>query len=127
MKSFLITTSAPICGTECYYSAFAESEDDVYDWLYANWFDEECQALWESYSFHCEDEWEAEWEELSKEERIEYENDYEKFLDQKNMEWCNDCGLSVEETDEEELKMYSVSGQGIPEIVYDERNNSTNN
>lgn len=123
MKAFLITTSAPFCGTDRHYAAFAENEDDVYDYLYANWYDEECQAIWDAYSYLEEGQWEGEWEEMDESEKEEiFDNNYDNFMDAKYEEWASECGLSVKEIDEEDLKMYTVGGKELPEILYDERN-----
>lgn len=124
MKSFLVTTSAPFCGTDRYYAAYAENEDNIYDYLYAHWFDEECQSLWDNFSYLEEDQWEAEWEEMDEDEKEEvYDNSYDNFMDAKYEEWASECGLSIKEVDDEEdLKMYTVGGEELPEILYDERN-----
>jgi hypothetical protein len=121
MKSWLIKTSAPFCGTDQYYGAYAKDEDSLLDWLYDNWFDQECENLWNSYSFHCEDEWQDEWEGLSEDEKEEvYDNDYDNFIDNKYEEWCSDCGLSVSECHEDEFDDYAPDGTHL-EIVYDDR------
>ena len=121
MKSLLIETSAPFCGTDQYYGAYAEDEDSLYDWLYENWFDQECQDLWDSYSFHCEDDWKSEWEELPEEEKEEiYDNNYDNFIDNKYEEWCSDCRLSISECPEDEFTNYTPNGADI-EIIYDGR------
>lgn len=121
MKSWLIKTSAPFCGTEQYYCAYAEDEDSLLDWLYEKWFDEECQNLWDSYSFRYEEDYENEWEELSEEEKEEaYDNSYDNFIDNKYEEWCSDCGLSVSECPEDEFDYYAPDGTHL-EIVYDGR------
>jgi len=116
MKSFLVTTSAPFCGTDQHYGAYAENEEDVLNFLYIDWYDEEVQHLWDNYSYlaHYEDEW----EDMSDEERAEYE-DYGQFLDAKYEEWSCDCELSVEECTEEDFKDYVPGGDGELEIVYD--------
>lgn len=125
MKIFLVTTSAPYCGTDQHYAAYANDSEDVYNYLYENWFDEECQMLWDSYSFRNEDTWEEEWEELDEVEKEEvYDNNFDNFMDNKYEEWCSDCGLEVSEVkDEEELDMYVPGGEGHLEIIYDERKN----
>jgi len=121
MKSWLIKTSAPICGTDQYYGAYAEDEDSLLNWLYENWFDEECQNLWDSYSFYCEDEWENEWEELSEEEKgLFYESNYDIFIEAKQVEWYSDCELSISECSEDEFDDYAPDGTHL-EIVYDGR------
>lgn len=119
MKSWLIKTSAPFCGTDQYYGAYAEDEDSLSDWLYENWFNEECQNLWDDYSYlgHYEDEW----DEMSEEDKEEfYEDNYDIFIDYKYEEWCSDCGLSVSECPEDEFDDYAPAGTHL-EIVYDGR------
>lgn len=124
MKSFLITTSAPFCGTNQYYTAYGDDENTILDWLYENWFDEECQRLWDDYSFHCDDQWEDEWNEMDEDERDEiFEDNWDNFMDSKYEDWCSDCGMSIKEMDEEKLHMYTIGGgDGVPEIIYDDRN-----
>lgn len=121
MKAWLITTEAPFCGTEQYYAAYAK--EDPIDWLYDNFFNEECQNLWDSYSFYNDDQYRDEWESLSYEEREEYEDNFEVFMDTKYEEWCYDCSLTTKEVKEEELDDYVPGGEGHLEIIYDERNN----
>lgn len=117
MKSWLVKTSAPLCGTDQYYAAYAEDEDSLLDWLYEKWFDQECQNLWDD--FHSEDKLQNEWEELSEEEKEEiYENDYEIFISNKYEEWCSDCELSVSECPEDEFDNYAPEGTHL-EIIYD--------
>ncbi len=115
IKSWLITTSAPYVGTDQYYSAFAENKDKLLDWLYTNWFDEECQNLYDSYAFRLQDSWDDEYNENSD----EYE-DYDDFMCGKYEEWCQDCDLNVEECSEEDLHGYGYDGE-LPEIIYDQR------
>lgn len=120
MKSWLITSSAPFCGTDSHYGAYAEEEPT--DWLYEHWFDEECQRLWDSYSFHCEDQWQDEWDEMDEDGKEEvFDNNYDNFMDNKYEEWCADWGLKVEECDEEDFDLYVPGGEGELEIIYDER------
>lgn len=119
MKSWLIETSTPFCGTSQYYGAYAEDEDSLRDWLYENWFDEECQNLWDNYSYlgHYEDEW----DEMSEEDKEEfYEDNYDIFMDYKYEEWCSDCGLSVSECPEDKFDDYAPDGTHL-EIIYDGR------
>ena len=117
MKSFLITTSAPYMGTEQHYGAYAEDSQEVLDYLYeSGWFDEECQSLYDSYSFRLEDTWEEEWDEC----KDDYE-DYNAFMDCKYDEWCQDCGLEIKECPEKDFHMYVSGGEGELDIVYDKR------
>ena len=116
IKTWLITTEAPFCGTEQNYAAYAEDEDKLEDWLYANWFDQECQNLYDSYGYKWEDEYEEEFEEV----KADYE-DYDAFLQAKFEEWCQDCSLKIEECDEKDFSMYVPGEEGELEIIYDER------
>ena len=120
MKIWLIETMAPFCGTSQYYAVY--SNEDPIDWLYENWFSEECQNLWDSYSFYNYDQYQDEWENLPEDEKEEvYENDYDLFLDAKYDDWCADCSMTTKEVEEEELDDYVPGGEGHLEIVYDER------
>ena len=123
VKSWLITTSAPYLGTEQHYAAYAEDSEEVLDYLYdSGWFSEECQELWDSYSFRCEDGWQEEWDEMSDEDKKDlYGNDYDKFMKENYNLWCEDCGLEVSECEEEDLDMYVPGGEGHLEVVYDKR------
>ena len=116
IKSFLITTMAPFFGTEQYYAAYAENEDKLVDWLYNNWFDQECQNLYDDFGYKWEDQYDEEFEEV----KNDYE-DYDDFLEAKYEEWCQDCSMNVEECSEEEFKEYVAGGEGELEIIYDER------
>lgn len=118
MKSWLIQTSAPFCGTYQYYGAYAEDKNSLYDWLYENWFGQECQDLWDNYSFHMH--FEEEWDEMSDEDKEEFGNDYDCFIDSKYEEWCCDCDLSVSECPEDKFDDYAPDGTHL-EIVYDGR------
>lgn len=123
MKVWLIHTMAPFYGTDQYYKAYAKEETTLEDWLYENWFDQECQNLWDSYSFRLNDSWDEEWEEMSDEDKEEfYENDFDTFIDVKYQEWCDDCSMDINESTEDECLMYVPGGEGDLEIVYDERN-----
>ena len=121
MKQWLIHTMAQFCGTDQYYTAFAE--EDPTDWLWENFFDQECQNLWDSYSFYNSDRYEEEWEELDQDEKDEvYDNNFDNFLDNKYEEWCADCSFDVrEKKEDEDLNDYAPSGTEL-EIIYDERN-----
>lgn len=116
MKSWLITTMAPFYGTEQNYAAYAEDREKLIDWLYANWFDGECQDLYDSFGYKWEDQYNEEYEEV----KNDYE-DFEAFTDAKYEEWCQDCSMTVEECPEEDFAMYVPGGEGELEIVYDER------
>lgn len=121
IKSWLITTRAPFYGTEQYYAAY--SKEDPTDWLNDNFFEEECQNLWDMYHYKLVDSWDCEWEEeLSDSDRKEfYDDDYDNFIEQKYNEWSEECNMTVEECSEEELQEYVPGGVGELEIIYDER------
>lgn len=116
IKSWLITTSAPFCGTEQYYCAFSELPPteipELNDWFW----EEETIHLWDSYSFYNDSEYEEEFDNYSSEE------DWEDFIAQKQQEWQEECGFEAREMSIEDLKDYTSSGKDLPEIIYDERN-----
>lgn len=116
IKSWLITTSAPVCGTEQYYCAFSkENPEDLNE--IQNWFwNEETVNLWDSYSYLYNSDYEEQWEEA----KDDYEGDYEGFMENMQDEWRNDCNIDISEMSEEELKDYGYNGN-LPEIIYDER------
>lgn len=116
IKSWLITSSAPFCGTEQYYGAYAKDKDALEDWLYSNWFNEECDNLYNEYGYFWEDDYDEEFEEVKE----DYES-YDDFFDNKYNEWCQNCNLSVEECPEEDFSDYVSGGNGELEIIYDER------
>lgn len=101
-------------GTDQYYIAF--SNEDPTDWLYANWFDGECDNLYNMFGYKWEDQYDEEYEEV----KDDYEN-YEAFTDAKYEEWCQDCTMSVEPVSPGESDEYVPGGEGHLEIVYDER------
>lgn len=114
IKSWLITTSAPFCGTEQHYCAFSESPpteiQELNDWFW----EEETIHLWDLYSFYNDDQYEEEFNDYP-------EEDWEEFMEQKLQEWKEQCNFSTLEMDIEELKNYTVGGEDLPEIIYDER------
>lgn len=117
IKSWLITTSAPFCGTEQYYAAFS-SEDPLETEEVQTWFwDEETENLWDMYSFYCDDEFGEELE--------NWEGDEDEFWEQKVQNWKEDCNISSEEMSLEDLQDYIPGGpksdNDLPEIIYDER------
>ena len=123
MKVWLIHTMAPFYGTDQYYKAYAEEEDTLANWLWENWYDQECQNLWNDFSFYRDDEYKYEWEDMSDEDKEEfYGNDHDAFMDVKYQEWCEDCSMDVSETTEYETSLYVPGGEGELEIIYDERN-----
>ena len=111
IKSWLITASAPICGTDTYYRAYSEANPELSE----NWnniCDEITEDLWDSYSWtlHLEDdEYDSE-----EEEQEAYEQAWE--------DWKCDCEINVEEATEEDLEDVAPGGNVDDiEIVYDER------
>lgn len=116
VKSWLVKSEAPFMGTEQCYAAYAESEDKLLDWLYENWWDEECLNLYDSFGYKWEDDYDEEFR-----EQEEYE-DFDAFVEAKYEEWCQECTMSIEECDEEDFKDYVPGGKGELEIIYDERN-----
>ena len=102
IKCWLITVSAPICGTDTYYCAYSEDDPLNSDEFP---FDEITENLWEDYSYllHLDDE-----EYESEEERDEaYDQAYEN--------WKCECSFDSEEMDLE------VDDPNAYEIIYDER------
>lgn len=116
IKTWLITASAPICGTNTYYRAYSENNPELLD----NWYEDVCmniiQELWDNYSWglHLEDE---EYESQEEEDEA-YKQAWE--------DWKCDCNIYAEEATEEDLKDVAPGGNiDNIEIVYDERNDST--
>ena len=111
IKTWLITASAPICGTDTDYIAYSEKNPEFSeDW------DNICnfiiEDLWDNYSWclHLEDE------EYDSEEK---ENE---AYDQAYEDWRCDCNIYVEEATEEDLEDVAPGGDiNAIEIVYDER------
>lgn len=76
IKSWLITTSAPFCGTDQYYTAFSEEDpleiESINEWFW----NEETENLWDAYSEQRHQKWKKECtidaEEMSLEELVEY-------------------------------------------------------
>lgn len=119
IKSWLVHTMAPFCGTDQYYRAYSESDpcniDEVNDWFW----NEETINLWDSYSFYNDSEYAAEFEELGySEDDIEA---WEEFIEDKIQEWKENCTIDSEECSEEDFQMYVPGGVGELEIIYDER------
>ena len=117
MKSWLVKSEAPFLGTAQYYAAYAENSDKLLNWLYDNWWDEECINLYDSFGY----EWEDDYDEEFQEQREEYE-DFDSFVDAKYEEWCQGCSMSIEECDEKDFADYVPGGKGKLKIIYDERN-----
>ena len=112
IKTWLITASAPICGTDTYYCAFSKEDPlDMDEFPYQE-IEEE---FWENYSYllHLEDD------------EYESEEDYEEAYDQAYEDWKCNCSFKSEEMSLEELQNYIPGGPksetDLPEIIYDER------
>ena len=111
IKTWLITASAPICGTDTYYGAYSEDNPELLK--NRNYIcNQIVEELWDNYSWglHLEDgEYESE-----EEEQEVYEQAYE--------DWKYDCNIVVEEATEEDLEDVAPGGNiDNIEIVYDER------
>lgn len=117
MKTWLIHTQAPYCGTDQYYAAY--SEEDPSDWLYENFYDGECDDLYQNYSFRLEEGWEDDWNNFSEEEKSAY-GSYDNYMDEIYREWCEDCIMEVSECSEDELDDYAPENCKL-DIIYDER------
>lgn len=105
IKTWLISTSAPVCGTDTHYVAYSETNPELLE----EW-DSICeniiQELWDSYSLtlHLEDdEYDSEEEEL-------------EAYEQAWKDWKCDCDIYVAEATQEDLENIDSI-----EIVYDER------
>lgn len=111
IKTWLITASAPICGTDTYYRAYSEVNPELSE----NWIDicaDIIQELWDSYSWylHLEDE------------EYNSEEEEQEAYDQAWEDWRCDCNIYVDEATEEDLKDVAPGGNiECIEIVYDER------
>lgn len=111
IKTWLITASAPICGTDTYYRAYSEVNPELLkDWN--NICNSIIQELWDSYSWclHLDDE------------EYDSEEEEEEAYDQAYEDWQCDCSIVVDEATKEDLKEVAP-GEDINaiEIVYDER------
>ena len=116
IKTWLISASAPICGTDTYYVAYSEVNPELLD----NWYEDICiniiQKLWDNYSWglHLDDE------------EYESEEEEKEAYDQAWEDWKCDCNIYVEEATKEDLKDVAPGGNiNNIEIVYDERKDST--
>ena len=103
IKSWLITTSAPFCGTDRHYRAYAV--ENPYDsGKLDEWFwNIETESLFDSFGYEWDDD--------------EFEDD-----DSKLQEWKEYCNMCCEECDEEDFADYVPGGRGELDIIYDERN-----
>lgn len=118
IKTWLITTSAPICGTEQHYRAYAV--ENPYDsGKLDDWFwDTETEDLWSSYGWQWEDNFDEEFKEV----RDDYDDNYDNFYTDKMQEWKESCNISCDECEEEDFQDYVPGGEGELDIIYDERN-----
>ena len=122
IKSWLIKTEAPFCGTEQYYRAYSEKDPLEIGEINAWFWEEETINLWDSYGYKWEDDFEEEYENVKE----DYDS-FEDFIDAKLQEWREDCSISSEECNEEDFHMYVPGGEGELDIIYDERNDTTDN
>ena len=111
IKTWLISTSAPVCGTDTYYVAYSETNPELLE-EWDNICENIIQELWDSYSWtlHLEDdEYDSE-----EEEQEVYEQAWE--------DWKCDCDIYVAEATQEDLENVAPGGSiDDIEIVYDER------
>lgn len=117
IKTWLISASAPICGTDIYYVAYSEVNPELLeDWN--DVYDQIVEELWDNYSWglHLDDE-----EYASEEDEIEaYDQAYE--------DWKCDCDIVVDEATEKDLEDVAPGGDiNDIEIIYDEREFNANN
>lgn len=107
MKYWLITVSAPFCGTDTNYIAIAENnpEDDLQEWFYG----EAVEDLWCNYSRFVED---------NIQEDIENGIPENEAWEKAREDWEYDCDMKIEEISEEEYtndwKNYEVVYSEIP-------------
>lgn len=110
-KTWLISASAPVCGTDTYYVAYSEVNPELLE-EYSSIWDEIVQDLWDMYSWclHLDDE--------------EYNSEEEKqeAYDQAWEDWRCDCAINVSEATQEDLENIAPGGDiNEIEIVYDDR------
>lgn len=112
MKYWLITVSAPYCGTDTSYIAIAEEnpENELQGWFYG----EAIEDLWCNYSRFVEDDIQADIENGMPEDEA-----WEKARE----EWDYDCGIGIEEISEEEY----LNDWKDYEVVYSEVQNKESN
>ena len=113
MKCWLITASSPFCGTEEYYGAYSE-ENPEQALIDSGVYDEIIEDLWVNWShlLYIEDE------------EFDSEEEEQEAWDEARENWDGDCTVSIEEIEETELKDYFPEGCE-PDIIYDERNNTS--
>lgn len=111
IKTWLISASAPICGTDIYYRAYSKVNPELLEnWNYI------CkniiQELWDNYSWglHIESE------------DYDSEEEEDEAYEQAWEDWNCDCNINVDEATEEDLEDVAPGGNiDNIEIVYDER------
>lgn len=111
INTWLITFTAPICGTDTNCLAYCETDPlDRGDFPY----EELTEELWDNYSYllHLEDE------------EFDSEEEYIEILEQARENWNMDCTFESSLLDEDAVKEY----EGYP-VIIDERNlhDSTSN
>ena len=111
IKTWLITASAPICGTDTYYRAYSETNPELSE----EWniiYEDIVQELWDNYSWGLhldDDEYDSE-----EEEQEAYAQAYE--------DWRYYCNIVIDEATQEDLEDVAPGGNiDNIEIVYDER------
>ena len=112
MKYWLITVSAPYCGTDTNYIAIAEEnpEDDLQEWFYG----EAVEDLWFDYSRFVED---------NVREDIENGMSVDDAWAEAREEWEYDCDMKIEEISEEEY----LNDWKDYEVVYSEVSDKESN
>ena len=112
MKCWLITASAPICGTDEHYGAYAE-ENPEQELIESGVYDEIIEDLWVNWG-----------QKYIGDEEFDSEEEEEEAWDEARENWDGECTVSIEEIEETELKDYFPEGCE-PDIIYDERNNTS--
>lgn len=110
IKTWLISASTPLCGTDTYYVAYSEANPELLeDWNYI--YNDIIQELWDDYSWglHLDDE------------EYESQEEADKAYEQAWEDWKCDCNINVDEATEEDLEDVAPGGVDNIEIVYDER------
>lgn len=111
IKTWLISASAPVCGTDTYYCAYSEVNPELLE-CWNDICENIIQELWDAYSWtlHIEDE---EYESVEEEEEA---------YDQAFEDWRCDCSICVDEATQEDLEDVAPGGDiNEIDIVYDER------
>lgn len=110
-KTWLISASAPVCGTDTYYVAYSEVNPELLE-EYSSILDEIIQELWGMYSWclHLDDE------------EYNSEEEEQEAYDQAWEDWRCDCDINVSEATQEDLENVAPGGDiNEIEIVYDDR------